>query len=230
MILPHLIILSLSLLILDLLRHYICLLKLSFLASLSLNFSTISLDMLSKFTNKSAQKVLIFPSKANDARGLLFSGRQKQVAHGTPSIHPTVQRVLETMPNLDREVLNSFFQLLSSDHNFSYTLFGNKPMSLADYASKVCSWSLCHPSESLIFEKGWERWESYAAFFPSHEFVLKRCKGSRSATIFLIHKKHALQVISDHLDAFQKILGERVYPQQLLQHLCDPSFVVERVY
>ncbi|MGZ3634243.1 MAG: hypothetical protein ACXVAJ_07955, partial [Parachlamydiaceae bacterium] len=48
------------------------LLKLSFLASLLLNFSTISLDMLLKFINKSAQKILIFPSKASYARGLFL--------------------------------------------------------------------------------------------------------------------------------------------------------------
>ncbi|MGZ3634074.1 MAG: hypothetical protein ACXWM7_07305, partial [Parachlamydiaceae bacterium] len=47
---------------LDLLHNWFWLLKLSFLASLLLNFSTISLDMLLKFINKSAQKILIFPS------------------------------------------------------------------------------------------------------------------------------------------------------------------------
>ena len=57
---------------LDLLRNYICLLKLPFLASLLLNFSSICLHMNSKFTNKSAQKTSIFSSKANYARGLLY--------------------------------------------------------------------------------------------------------------------------------------------------------------
>jgi hypothetical protein len=59
--------------LLDFLRNYICLIKLPFLASLSLNFSTICSYMLSKFINKSTQKKSIFSSKANYARSLLYS-------------------------------------------------------------------------------------------------------------------------------------------------------------
>jgi len=57
--------------ILDFLRNYICLLKLPFLASLSLNFSTRCSHMLSKFIDKSAQKASIFSNKANYAKSLL---------------------------------------------------------------------------------------------------------------------------------------------------------------
>ena len=42
--------------IIDLLHNYICLKKLLFLASLSLNFSAICTHMTSKFIDKSAQK------------------------------------------------------------------------------------------------------------------------------------------------------------------------------
>jgi hypothetical protein len=57
--------------ILDLLQNLIRLLKLLFLASLSTNFSTICLHIISKFVDKPAQKSSIFPAKAGFARGLL---------------------------------------------------------------------------------------------------------------------------------------------------------------
>ena len=57
--------------LIDLLRNFICLLKLPFLASLLQNFSTMCLHMLSKFCSKSAQKLLILSSKASFARGLM---------------------------------------------------------------------------------------------------------------------------------------------------------------
>lgn len=56
----------------DLLHNLIYLIKLPFLASLSLNFSTMCLRMLSKFINKSAQNSSIFSSKAGYARGLFL--------------------------------------------------------------------------------------------------------------------------------------------------------------
>jgi hypothetical protein len=59
-------------LVLDLLQNLIRLLKLPFLASLSTNFSTICLHIISKFVDKSAQKLSIFPAKAGYARGLFL--------------------------------------------------------------------------------------------------------------------------------------------------------------
>lgn len=56
--------------LLDLFRNSICSLKRLFSASLTFNFSAISLDMLSKLPDKSAQKYPVFPSKANFERGL----------------------------------------------------------------------------------------------------------------------------------------------------------------
>jgi hypothetical protein len=48
-------------------HHYIRLLKLPFLPSLSLNFLARWPNMTAKFIDKSAQKISIFASKANDA-------------------------------------------------------------------------------------------------------------------------------------------------------------------
>ena len=59
-------------LLIDLLHNFIWLLKLPFLASLSANFSTICLQMLSKFADKFAQKSSIFPIKASYATGLIM--------------------------------------------------------------------------------------------------------------------------------------------------------------
>jgi hypothetical protein len=147
---------------------------------------------------------------------LLFSGCNKSPSH----------RILQAIPEQDQETLSSFFQLLFCDDNFSYTLFGNKPMSIGDFFSSTTLWALNTPGESLIFEKGWKVWESYASLFPSDEFVLKRCESKKSnwkiLSIFLIHKKHALKAIRDNLDTFQEVLGHPVNPQQLLQELCDP--------
>ncbi len=57
---------------LDILHNSIWLLKLPFSASLKSNFSNMCLHMLSKFDFKSAQKWLIFPTKASYARCLFL--------------------------------------------------------------------------------------------------------------------------------------------------------------
>ena len=60
-------------LLLDFFQKSIWSLKLTFMAALSENFSTICQHMLSKFCNKSAQKFLIFSTKATFKRSLLLA-------------------------------------------------------------------------------------------------------------------------------------------------------------
>lgn len=153
----------------------------------------------------------------------VFSGCEKKSSHQTPSSHGDIPHILQTLPEQDRKDLDAFFQLLSRHECFSYTLFGNKPISIACYPSQASSSDLYHPKNFLILEKGWEVWQSYASLFPSDEFVLKRYKNNDEGLIeiYLINKKHALQVISDNLDTFQFILGNHVNPQKLVEQLCD---------
>ena len=151
----------------------------------------------------------------------LFAGCKKSSSHRIQSSRTDVHSILQTMPDQDRAVLDSFFQLLVRDYDFSYTLFGNKPISMACYSSQVTLCTFYHPTEFLTFENGWELWRHYASCFPSNEFILKRSRDNRGVLeIFLINKRHALQVISNHLDTFQEILNRCIDPQQLLQQLC----------
>jgi len=129
--------------------------------------------------------------------------------------------ILQTIPVEDRQLLDSFFQLLLRDNNFAYTLFGKKPMSIACYLSKVNLWNLYNPNEFLIFEKGWDKWKDYSSLFPSNEFVLKRCCDSKDIVeVFLINKKNVLKVINDNYGTFQSILGNLFEPEQFMQQLC----------
>lgn len=155
---------------------------------------------------------------------LLYSGCNKDSTQLRPSSFSDLQVTLRSIPEKDRDALDSFFQLLSRDYDFAYTLFGKKPVSLACYASKPTLWTLHYPSESLNFEKGWITWMRYASLFPSQVFVLKKCQTDRDVSeIFLINKEQVLRVINENLKLFQETLGIETEPKALLQRLCDPE-------
>lgn len=141
------------------------------------------------------------------------------------SLTNTVSPILQVIPEKDRQELDAFFQLLLHQDSFAYTLFGSKPMSVCCYISKPILFTLYHPKESLALEKGWETWKRYFPYFPSDHFVLKRLnfKNRLGRSIYLIHKKHALQVIKNYLGIFQKVLGHSIDPKQLVERLCDPN-------
>lgn len=129
--------------------------------------------------------------------------------------------ILQTIPQEDCQLLDSFFQLLLRDNSFAYTLFGKKPMSIACYSSNINLWNLYNPSEFLVYEKGWDKWKDYSFLFPSNEFILKRCCDNKGIVeIFLINRKNILKVINDNYDTFQSILDNSFEPEQFMQQLC----------
>lgn len=147
----------------------------------------------------------------------VFSGCQKTHTQKAQSSY----NVLQSLPEKDVKVLDSFFQLLCREYDFAYTLFGKKPMSMVYYSSNLTSWSVYHPIEFLTLEKGWELWEDYSIFFTSDEFVLKKCKDKNTSAVFLINKRQALKTISEHLIKFEGILNQKIKPHEFLKQLCN---------
>lgn len=135
-----------------------------------------------------------------------------------------VKSILQTIPQDDRISLERFFQLLICDEVFGYTLFGQKPMSAADF---------CYPSyyfhrvaQRIVFDKGWGAWIRHKHFFPSDHFVLKRedlKENGNTSHFLLINKQSTLRTIQEHLDIFQNALGKAMTGEQILEKICDPD-------
>ncbi len=129
--------------------------------------------------------------------------------------------ILKTIPEKALAQLDCFFQFLLREKAFAYTLFGNKPMSVFYYPCEITSSELYWPSEYLTIEKGWEVWQKFSSQFPSHHFVLKRCRLNDHWEITLINKQLTAQAIETHLHTFQRTLGYSMEPDQFLEQLCS---------
>ncbi len=145
----------------------------------------------------------------------LISGCQRNRTRHTQSSCT----ILQALPEKDLKTLDSFFQILCREYDFAYTLFGNKPMSMACYSSSLGSTAIYHPAEYLNLEKGWELWENYKTLFPSKQFVFKKCTDNISA-IFLLNKQLVLDHILQNQKKFEEILKRKIEPQEFLQQLC----------
>lgn len=133
-----------------------------------------------------------------------------------------VQGILDSISEKDREILDLFFRFLFNDDPFAYTLYGKKPMTMANYwqSHKTVS-NLYHPGPSMILEKGGEIWRKYAFVFPSDEFVLKFFKDNMGGSnILLISKTNMFNAIQKNLEIFQEYLGKEFDPKQLVNQIC----------
>ncbi len=134
----------------------------------------------------------------------------------------SVRDTLEVIPKNDQEVLAKFFHVLFNPGNFSYTLFGDKPMSLMDYlTTPFDSDGVPASSGQLRFKRGWELWKKYAHLFPLIHYILieNPVEHNKFKNIILINKKYFIEKVNGHLSLFQKVFGKDISGTLLLKKI-----------
>lgn len=139
------------------------------------------------------------------------------------------ERTRETLPSEDRRVLNEFFELLIKDHNFAYTLFGTKPISIAGYNGM-------NPTsfETLILERGWASWCKYKHFFPSRYFELRqvdlgRQNGICYKEIVLINKQATLNIIRKNIRIFRDYLENDWSSESIMKTILEDDNLFKKL-
>ncbi len=125
-----------------------------------------------------------------------------------------VYQILQSMPEEDRQILDAFFQLLIRDNNFSYTLFGNKPVSIADYYGNDCSFYLYDPLSYLTYEKGWETWSKYSHYFRNSNYRLLKTVIGDTVEIAMVNVNqisHLKDKYKNYQDKLNKIITIGLY-------------------
>ncbi len=130
-----------------------------------------------------------------------------------------------TIPLEDRKALEELFRDVVNNDHFGYTLYGDKPVSIAAHF-RVTPWenTLELGQCDGLFWKRWEIWEKYKDKFPSSNYLLLREKNSASPLFFsdmvvLINKGAFLQTIKRYLLIFESVLKQKVIPEQFLAQI-----------
>lgn len=129
--------------------------------------------------------------------------------------------------------IESFLKVLVYEHQFGYTLFGDKPVSIAGYFSE-------EPVENLLWGKWdrsnlrnlWKIWEKYQKNLTINEYVLLHetdVDMERIQVISIINKKAFLEKVRAHIDLFQSILGNHITPELLLEKASAPHASLFRI-
>jgi len=123
------------------------------------------------------------------------------------------------MTQEERKHLEAFFELLVRSHDLAYTLFGEKPFSIADYQSAP---AFTYPF--LTFEEGWDTWLKYNHLFPSKNFVLRRIDCGNMGRhqikeIVVINKRAALDTLNTNIKTFQDQLHTKATTEEILSEM-----------
>lgn len=142
------------------------------------------------------------------------------------SLAPHLHSGLSDIPEGEMKDIKYFFDDLIVNHDFAYTIFGSKPMSLADMCLKMPSNLpiLKHLKARFLFMKAkrslaaWYKYRHEFAFkdfiFLDQEHDLFDC-----LVLVLINKQNMLNVLHQHISIFRRELGESFTPEFFLEKI-----------
>lgn len=125
----------------------------------------------------------------------------------------------------DEKDLEIFFRTLIYGNHFGYTLFGDKPISIAGYfVQQPTNNLLAGHRTNICLGELWKTWGKYASQINSKNYlILNEKTGERLGTITLINKRAFLKTVEEHLNDFQAVLGEDMTPKKLMEQIATPN-------
>jgi hypothetical protein len=143
-----------------------------------------------------------------------------------------IKEVLQKIPTDEYQLLERLFSSLMHNDHFSYTLFGDKPVSLTSHFTLTpLNNTICKMRSEGVFWKKWLIWKKYENLFHMNRFLffetypLAICPQNNSKTIVFINKKLFLEKVTEHLEIFREFLGSKTTPEGLLNEIeCSQNF------
>ena len=122
-----------------------------------------------------------------------------------------------------KQVCHILHHLFKFDH-FSYTLFGDKPISFEclnckseDYIDYTM-W-LTHQKPDDQLESSWAIWQSKFSDFESDSYLLFEKRNAGKAIVVFVNKKAFSETFNLNKEIFQKVMGMDVTPAILLERI-----------
>lgn len=138
----------------------------------------------------------------------------------------SAQAQISNIPKQDLKEIEFLFDYLISEHDFAYTLFGSKPMSLADLSLRPpCRLPATRQNQALNFRKklmsSLKAWDKYKKHFKSQDFIILDSEDGffSCTTFFIIHKNNLLSLLKNHESLFKQELGSAFTPETFLEKL-----------
>lgn len=138
----------------------------------------------------------------------------------------TINASISNIPKKEMKDIENFFYDLVVNHDFAYTIFGSKPMSLADMCLKMPSHLPIHKHLKARFlltkaKRSLAAWYKYRHEFTFKDFIFLDHEEDLfdCLVLVLINKKHMLDILHQHISIFRGELGDSFTPESFLEKL-----------
>lgn len=136
-----------------------------------------------------------------------------------------VKDILSHLPESDRHDLHQLFSWMMQRDDLSYSLFGDKPVSLSGYFIRAPTGNVfAGYAVGGLFWKYWQIWEKHEKKFPIKKYLLinePSITVPEVVNIILINKKAFIEKVNRHIQVFRKKLGGDLTAEDLLKKIED---------
>lgn len=126
----------------------------------------------------------------------------------------------------DYENLKAFFEILVRDSEFAYTLFGNKPCSIAFFQTHHDHFDTPSSITSFLMGTAFETWSKCQHRFRSKNFIIKKIFNNNYYSLLIINKKVLLKLFKLNLETIKAKLQIQLSPLELMEKfISDDNFL-----
>jgi hypothetical protein len=136
----------------------------------------------------------------------------------------SITDILDTIPKESQEDLKYLFHIVFLEQDGAYTIFGNKPVSMAG-KFLIDSWETTIKGEVGKFGKAWKTWQNYKNKFIINNYLIigERHTFKKSDSVVLnvsvINKKAFIKTVNHNLFLFETLLDQKIDPKKILDDI-----------
>ncbi len=140
-------------------------------------------------------------------------------------------KALSQMSPEERYYLATFLRVILFLDDFSYLLFGSKPIAAAGFEKSIPFNFLYDCVSELNFKaiKGLEVFKKNQHLFSSDNIIVRFDEDAEGLFILMINRKNLLKTLEEHIDDFKRVLGPETTTASLFTQITGKDYLADVV-
>ena len=154
------------------------------------------------------------------------------VASAFALIHRKTLRSDETSVQMTPEehyYLATFFNVILFSDDFSYLLFGSKPVACTSFEKSIpFNFSYeCVSGFNFTINKGLEVFKKYRHLFSSRNIIVHLSEDADYTYLLMINRENLLKTLEEHINDFQQVLGQNYTTDSLFAQITGKEYLAD---
>lgn len=127
----------------------------------------------------------------------------------------------------ERYYLSTFLRAVLFSDDFSYLLFGSKPIAAAGFEKSI-PFNFSYDGVSALdlkVRKGMEAFKKNQHLFSSSNIIVRLSEDDEYSYLLMINKKNLLKTLKEHINDFKKVLGPETTAESLFARITGKEYL-----